>query len=129
MKQILFGIAIILVCGLSAGLSSAQEQGSKGAVVKPGAAYNPKIDYAGDYRPMIVFFRNSSNDNWHRRPRLDRLRRITCQDALDALNKTGLWRGDLNLDGSCHGTPGIESPEWALGNRLNYDEGLQNSSH
>jgi hypothetical protein len=46
---------------------------------------------------------------------------VTCQDALDHLNLVGKWRGSLNPDGSC-GRSSIESPEWATGNRINYDE-------
>ena len=50
------------------------------------------------------------------------LQKISCQDALDQLNSEGKWQGSLNPDGSC-GINSIESPEWATGNRINYDEG------
>jgi hypothetical protein len=91
---------------------------------KPAGAYNSQIKYAGEYKSNILFTRHSKKDTWQRKLHMDRLRRVSCQDALDHLNSEGKWQGTLKPDGSC-GNVSIESPEWALGNRINYDNALE----
>ena len=60
-------------------------------------------------------------------PELDRLAKITCREALAQLKRNGTWEGSLNADGSC-GTS-ADPGYWALGNRLNYDEALEQAAH
>ena len=86
-----------------------------------GSAYDPAVHYSGAYAPDLLFVRNSPNDtNWRRIPPLDLLTKVTCADALESLKREGKWKGHLKIDGSCGST--AEPAEWALGNRLNYDE-------
>ncbi len=126
MKKVLFIIAIILACGSFAGSGSAQQQGMKGAVVKPGQAYNPRIVYTGRYKTDILFYKPSNTEFWKRLPRFDRLRYVKCPEAIQQLNQAGIWKGDLSFkNGSCiYYGPGPSDPptEWALGNWLNYNE-------
>jgi hypothetical protein len=129
MKKVLFIIAIILACGSFAGNGSAQQQGMKGAIVKPGEAYNPHIVYTGRYKTDILFYKASGSEFWKRLPRFDRLRYVKCPEALQQLNQAGLWKGSLSFkNGSCiaagRSGAGTSDPptEWALGNWLNYNE-------
>lgn len=85
---------------------------------KSAGAYNPKIEYAGDYQANLLFYSSSNGQFWRRLPKLDRLERVTCPDAADQLARYGVWKGHLNTDGSC-GT--YDEPDsWAMGNWLNY---------
>ncbi len=118
MKKILFtfstALAICLFMVVGTGIA---RQGGPRA----GSAYDPAVKYSGDYDPDLLFFRNSSKDaNWRRIPPLDLLIKVTCSDALESLKREGMWKGHLKIDGSCGST--AEPAEWALGNRLNYDE-------
>ncbi len=121
MKQILFISAIILALGITAITGSAQQQGSKGTVIKAGAAYNPNIVYAGNFKEDLLFCKYEDSDIWRRVERLDRLRYVTCADALQQLRQQGTWKGHLNVnDGSCG--PVGEPLDWATGNWINYND-------
>jgi len=121
MKYILCGVAFVMVCGLSAGITSAQQQWSKGAFAKAGVAYNPNIVYAGNFKADLLFCRYEGSDVWRRVNRLDRLRYVTCTDALQKLKQKGTWKGHLDVkDGSC-GSLG-EPLDWAMGNWINYND-------
>jgi hypothetical protein len=123
MKQILLVLSLLLALGLHAGIGIAEENPAIEAVYAPDAPYNPAIKYAGTFDQKLLFVKNTRHGNWHLRPYFDRLNYIKCQDALDHLRKDGSWDGIVKNDGSCgligrHG----ELPEWATGNRLNYEE-------
>jgi hypothetical protein len=109
----------ILVLGIFVGSGFAKQKSPTGT----GQGYDPGVTYEGQCLTTLLFFRYTKNDFWRRRPHMDRLRNVVCQDALSHLNKEGKWQGDLNSDGSC-GMSSTESPEWAVGNRVNYDESL-----
>ncbi len=118
MKKTLFAFTTILaICLFMVVGSGIAGQGAPRA----GSAYDPAVKYSGAYTPDLLFFRNSPDDtNWRRIPLLDLLIKVTCTDALESLNREGKWKGHLKIDGSCGST--AEPAEWALGNRLNYDE-------
>lgn len=99
-------------------VSGVAQQKNQAALVN---GYHPQVNYQGEYRSNLLFVRFSQKDFWRRQPNLDSLQRVSCQNALDHLNSDGKWQGSLNPDGSC-GKNTVESPEWATGNRLNYDE-------
>jgi hypothetical protein len=120
MKKILFVIVMIIVSGMSA-VVLAQQAGQQGKGEKI-AVYNPLYIYKGDYQPDVLLFKNPWSTDWQRLPKLDYLQKVTCQDALAALNKVGKWKGNLRMDGSC-GSP-AEPSDWAMGNRLNYENEL-----
>ncbi|HUI44961.1 MAG TPA: hypothetical protein VL122_03070 [Nitrospirota bacterium] len=121
MKQTLFILAIALALGISAATATAQQQGSQGAVVMPGAKYNPNIVYAGNFQADLLFSKYEGSDTWRRVKKLDRLRYVTCTDALQNLRQQGTWKGHLDVkDGSC-GSPG-EPLDWAMGNWINYND-------
>lgn len=127
MRQVLFALVSVLVFGLHAGIGSAQQPGSKGVVPKPGAAYNPVIVYAGDYDTGMVLFKNrAESKTWRRSQNVDLLAKITCPQALAQLKREGMWEGNLNFDGSCGRT--ADPAYWALGNRLNYDEAVEQAA-
>jgi hypothetical protein len=123
MRQVLFALISVLVFGLYVGIGSAQ-QSSKGVVPKPGDLYNPVIVYAGDYEANELLFKNSQKDTvWRSVPKLNMLSRVTCSDAVAHLERDGRWQGYLKSDGSCG--PTSEPADWALGNRLNYEEAFE----
>ena len=127
MKHILYGIAIMLICGLSAGISNAQ-QGNKGVVIRPGTSYNPNVVYAGNFKSDLLFCKNAESGAWRRVRKLDRLRYVTCTDALQQLRQSGTWKGHLNIkDGSC-GSSG-EPLDWAMGNWINYNDQILQSQN
>jgi hypothetical protein len=119
MKNIILVLLLMLVFAFFVGSGVAQQKNQ----AANGNGYNPQVTYSGDYKSTLLFFRFTKNDGWRRLPHMDRLRSISCQDALNHLNSEGKWQGSLNPDGSC-GTSSIESPQWAIGNLLNYDESL-----
>jgi hypothetical protein len=121
MKQTLFIFVITLVLGISPMTANAQQQGSKAAVVKPGAAYNSNIVYAGNFKTDLLFFKNERSATWSRVRRLDHLRYVTCADALQHLRQEGAWKGHLNIKGGSCGS--LDEPsDWAMGNWINYND-------
>ena len=124
MKQFFFVFILALAVGLLPGSGFAEQ---KHSVQQPAAfdgPYNSSVRYAGSYKNELLFFRYA-DDGWQRKPRLDRLRSIKCKDALESLSLNGTWIGTFKVDGSCGGSGALgEHPEWATGNRLNYDEQL-----
>jgi hypothetical protein len=121
MKKMTIVLLTVLVSCVLAGMLYAQ-QGVSGSTAKKGVAlYDPKEIYPGDYKADMLLFKNGPKDlYWRSIPNLERLRRASCFAALDALNREGRWQGHLNLDGSCGNTS--EPADWAVGNRLNYEE-------
>jgi hypothetical protein len=130
MKQTLFVFAITLALGISLMSANAQQQGSKGAIIMPGAAYHANIVYTGNFKTDLLFFKNERSETWRRIPTLDRLQYVTCAVALQHLQHEGTWKGHLNIkDGSC-GSLG-EPSDWAMGNWINYNDQvlqMQNNS-
>lgn len=117
MKKISLVLLMILVTIFFA-VNGLAQQNNKAL---SGSGYRSQVKYEGAYKSNLIFFRFTQKDVWRRQPYMDNLQRVSCQDALDHLNFVGKWRGSLNPDGSCGGS-GSESPEWATGNRINYDE-------
>ena len=116
MKRTLVIIMAALFC-LVAAIAMAQQ-----TLFRNVLGYNPNTKYQGSYTNNILFYRLTQKDIWRRMPRMDRLQRVVCKDALDALNRKGVWLGSLKSDGSCNGVDYDESPEWAMGNRINFYE-------
>jgi hypothetical protein len=106
------------------GVSAAEQkgQGQKGKV----PAYDPLILYPGEHQADVLLFRNPGSIVWQRIPRLDQLRNLSCKDALDHLMSEGKWQGHLRPDGSC-GSP-AEPSDWIMGNRLNYEDALEQNT-
>jgi hypothetical protein len=117
MKKLILILLVVLVPAFFAVSGVAQQK--KRAL---GYGYQPQVQYQGEYKSNLIFFRYTQNDTWRRQPHMDSLQSITCQYALDRLNTDGKWQGRLKSDGSC-GNNNEESPEWATGNRINYDTG------
>ena len=117
MKKTVLIILVMLVLAFFAGNGVAQQINK----APMGKGYNSQVIYPGAYKSVLLFFKNNTTDSWRRKPHMDRLRIISCQDALNHLNNEGKWQGTLNPDGSC-GVSSTESPLWATGNRLNYDQ-------
>jgi len=125
MNKLSLYVLAALVLAFFVGTGFAQQQ--KGQTWA-GKGYDPRVIYAGDYKATLLFFKHTQNDFWRRKPHMDRLQEVSCQDALNQLNSEGAWQGSLNADGSCAGVS-IESPYWATGNRLNYDALLQGTGN
>ncbi len=118
MKRAFFSsIAVALLLCVSPGFAAQNSRQTVGA-----AGYNPAVDYPGDYKANLIFVKRSGSSAWLRAVKLDRLSRVTCQDALDQLQRHGTWKGHLNDDGSCASYD--EPAEWALGNWLNYQDSM-----
>jgi hypothetical protein len=83
--------------------------------------YNPAIQYTGEHPTDVILYKNPKSDMWQLVPKVDRLSRVKCSEALYQLNREGKWQGRLKQDGSCGSF--AEPVDWITGNRLNY-EGL-----
>jgi len=81
--------------------------------------YDPMMMYPGDYESDVAYTRYP-NSSWRQGLNGVFSEAIVCPEALKSLRQTGLWRGNFGRGGTC-GPPG-EPAEWALGNRLNFDE-------
>jgi hypothetical protein len=124
MKKMSWVLLVMVVSVVFAVSGVAQQKNT----ALPGAGYRPQVNYQGAYKSNLIFFRYSKKDAWRRKPRMDSLKSVSCQNALDRLNSIGKWQGNLNPDGSCGGNNN-EAPEWATGNRINYDEASGRSSN
>ena len=113
---LLMAMALIVILSVATAFAAQNSQASK--------EYNPQITYAGQYKANLLFWRYRPGDYWRRNPKRDRLSEITCQEALAHLKSEGKWTGCITPYGSC-GVNSGECPEWALGNRINFDEALQ----
>jgi len=118
MKKILLTVVMIAAVSLITGTGIAGQKG----VATAGASYNSAVVYAGEYSKDMLLCKNHSDDTtWRLIPYFDRLYKVTCQEALDSLNRTGTWQGHLNIkDGTCASV--AEPAEWITGNRRNYDK-------
>jgi hypothetical protein len=123
MKRILVFsfITLVLVFGLVALASAAESTGQK-ATANSGV-YNSAVIYPGEHPADALLFKNPRSVYWQRLPKMNRISQVTCSEALAQLNSEGKWQGRLKRDGSC-GNP-AEPQDWILGNRLNYEESLQ----
>ncbi|MRR53545.1 MAG: hypothetical protein EG822_03400 [Deltaproteobacteria bacterium] len=81
--------------------------------------YDPSMVYPGDYESDVAYTRYPKS-SWRQGLNGTISEAIVCQDALKSLRQTGLWRGNFGLGGTCG--PLGEPAEWALGNRLNFNE-------
>lgn len=118
MKKIafVFSISVLVVMASLIVLTAFEQQNAMSA---PAVSYDPAAVYTGDYQPDVLLCRNAGSDIWQRIRRLDRIQNVTCPAAIDLIKSQGRWRGRLNLDGSCGAA--AEPADWALGNRLNYE--------
>ncbi|HTP05653.1 MAG TPA: hypothetical protein VMM54_10945 [Nitrospirota bacterium] len=102
-------------------VAAANEPTGRGGTPGIVGPYNPAKQYAGSATSKGLFFKNPGSVYWQRVAD-DYLKRVKCPDAIDHLRRTGLWKGHLGQDGSCG--PLDEPSDWAVGNRLNYEEML-----
>jgi len=116
MKNHLLLLLAILILTFFTSIGIAQQKNQ----AKIGNGYQHQVKYQGNYKSNLLFFKYTKKDAWRRQPNMDLLQNVYCQDALNYLNSVGKWQGSLKPDGSC-GWSSIESPEWATGNRINYD--------
>ncbi|HTF99568.1 MAG TPA: hypothetical protein VK654_03150 [Nitrospirota bacterium] len=125
MKQFLLMVLAISLSTTFA-VNSVAQQKNKTSL---GTGYDPQTVYKGEYKWNLLLFRLSKDDFWRRQPRMERLRHVTCEDALKHLNAEGRWQGNLKSDGSCgnYTVDVKELPEWATGNRINYDQLIDQS--
>jgi hypothetical protein len=121
MKQALLIFLAVLMFGMFAGNSTAQQSPGKGVVIRAGEQYNPLVVYDGAYKPDILFVRTQGGEFWRRMALVYRLRNVACVDAKAQLMKAGKWNGHLDLKSGACASPD-EPSEWALGNRINFDE-------
>jgi hypothetical protein len=85
------------------------------------STYDQKKVYPGSYDTNVTYYRPSKKTFW--RPGLNGFfpENVRCLKALNSLMQSGLWKGNLINEGDCG--PIDEPAEWAVGNRLNFDEG------
>jgi len=88
--------------------------------------YNPSQVYSGSYEPEIVYYRPSQKTFWRRGLNGTFPENVNCPEALNSLMRGVLWKGRINLKGACRETD--EPSEWAVGNRLNFDENAHPSA-
>ncbi len=118
MKIFSLVLLVMLVPPLFAVSGVAQQKQQGGA----GNGYHPQAKYQGEYKSNLIFLQTYAKRYLATSIRTGQLSETILSSALDQLNSEGKWQGSLNPDGSC-GINSIESPEWATGNRINYDEG------
>lgn len=114
-------IVLLLTSIVFTGAVAAEQKGQGKLGDVP--AYDPLILYPGDYQADALLFRNPGSMVWQRIPRLDSLRQVSCRDALDHLKSEGKWQGHLRPGGSCGSL--AEPSDWIMGNRLNYEDALE----
>jgi hypothetical protein len=83
-----------------------------------GTQYNPMVSYPGDFEADQIYRKNLSTGAWKSRSRPAHLKDVSCFEAKSQLSERGLWKGNLNQDGSCGGS--AEASDWAVGNFLNF---------
>lgn|GEM_PF-1332118 len=82
------------------------------------APYNPMVSYPGKYEADQLYRKNLSTGAWKVRSHPAHLKDVNCFEAKAKLGERGLWKGNLNQDGSCEGSG--EASDWAVGNFLNF---------
>lgn len=82
--------------------------------------YNPGQSYAGKYTVDVIYYRNRNNPNWYQGLNGTYPKNVLCMDALKHFSTDGKWSGHFKIDGSCG--PTTEPSEFAVGNRLNFDD-------
>jgi hypothetical protein len=115
-----FAMVLISRHGVAGNGISGNAHGSSGE--KRNAAsggYNPAIAYPGIYEKLRIYKRWPGSSFWRGTDKPAHLRDITCSDAISSLSASGVWKGNLNKDGSCGLPP--EPPMWAVGNYLNFE--------
>ncbi|RQW88636.1 MAG: hypothetical protein EHM79_05305 [Geobacter sp.] len=83
------------------------------------ATYDPSKVYSGDFVSDVAYSRYPKSA-WRQGLNGTYSDVIVCPEALRSLRQTGLWRGNFGPGGTCG--PLGEPAEWALGNRLNFEE-------
>lgn len=81
--------------------------------------YNPTKVYPGSFESDVAYYRYPKTE-WRQGFNGTFSEVIVCHDALKSFRQTGLWKGNFGRGGTC-GPPG-EPAEWALGNRLNFEQ-------
>jgi len=113
-----FMICVILLInrdGVANGISGVSS-GEKRYAASDG--YNPAITYPGIYEKLRIYERWPGSSLWRGTDKPAHVHDITCSSAIRSLSASGVWKGNLNKDGSCGLSP--ESPLWATGNYLNF---------
>lgn len=87
--------------------------------------YDPAVKYEGIYKSDQLYRRNPDSGGWVGSAHPSHLKQVGCSEAKNSLNEKGSWKGHLNKNGSCGTT--AEPADWALGNLLNYEDGLNAS--
>lgn len=116
MKNFLLVLVAMFVLAFFAGSGNAQQKNQ----ATSGNGYNGQIKYPGFYQADLLYVKINGSKIIQAIPHHDRLKYVTCSDALDHLHREGKWLGHLNPDGSC--ATYDEPAEYTMGNRLNYDE-------
>jgi hypothetical protein len=110
-------------CSLT--LIVAENAGSKKKFDMDINEYNPTVTYPGIYLTDQLFRKNLGNGDWVGSSFVPHLSNVTCSKAKAQLSEHGLWKGNLNRDGSCGSN--AEPTDWAMGNLLNYQSTLNNN--
>jgi hypothetical protein len=117
-KIIHFSLLLIAVTLVMSYASSSAWAGADG--------YNPALAYEGKYKKDVVYYKNPKNPNWYQGLNGEYPQNVLCRDALKHFSIEGMWMGHFNNDGSCG--PTAEPTQFAVGNRLNYDDSLKTRS-
>lgn len=80
--------------------------------------YDQSVTYKGMFKSTQMFNRYERTKNWFPNKELKVLKEVSCGEARMALQRKGIWTGNLSDDGQCQ-DPG-EAPQWATGNYLNF---------
>ena len=97
---------------------SAKREGS----IVSGTLYDPTITYPGIYEAKRLYRMSSSSTSWMGSNHPAFLKDVACSDARKEISQDGSWTGLLMKDGSCG--MNSEPSEWVIGNRLNYEAGI-----
>lgn len=96
----------------------------KGLDAEKSGLYDPSVVYSGMFESERIYRIVAGPETWVGSRRPARSKDITCRDARTSLERKGSWTGPLNADGACGSG---EPTDWALGNFLNFQTGLEDA--
>lgn len=117
-------LPLLILCMLVTS-AVAEEPSTKGQAARS-KEYRPDVVYQGEYLPASLYYRHRSTQQWMRAGKVENYSELVkaCAVAKARLASEGRWLGNFAADGSCGAE--AEPATYILGNRLNYEEALNN---
>lgn len=123
------GLAVILTLCLASSMTDQRWNlphwlSATEAHAEEAGSYDATVVYSGMFESEQIYKIVLGPGTWAGSRRPARSKEVTCRDARTALERKGWWTGPLNADGACGSG---EPSDWALGNFLNFQTGLEDA--